>query len=55
MISLDHINDKTTHQGKVESLLYITTRATMKDKRRTRKYQLLGASGYYMEVLMSVG
>jgi hypothetical protein len=37
----------TTHHGKVESVLYKTTRATTKASRKTTKYQLLGASGYY--------
>jgi hypothetical protein len=36
-----------THHGKVESVLYKTTRATTKESRKTTKYQLLGASGYY--------
>jgi hypothetical protein len=35
-----------THHGKVESVLYKTTRAMTKDRRKTTKYQLLGASGY---------
>jgi hypothetical protein len=36
-----------THHGKVESVSYKTTSATTKDRRKTTKYQLLGASGYY--------
>jgi hypothetical protein len=37
----------TTHHGKVELVLYRTTKATTKATRKTTKYQLLGASGYY--------
>jgi hypothetical protein len=36
-----------THHGKVELVLYKTTRATTKERRKTMKYQLSGASGYY--------
>jgi hypothetical protein len=39
-------NIRVTHHGKVELVLYRTTRATMKDTRKTMKYQLLGASRY---------
>jgi len=46
---------KATHQGKVELLLYITTREITKDTRKTAKYQLLGASGYWTEVFILVG
>jgi hypothetical protein len=44
LISLYHISN---HNGKVELALYETTRATTKASRKTTKYQLLGASGYY--------
>jgi hypothetical protein len=37
----------TTHHGKVELVLYITTKEITKATTKTAKYQLLGASGYY--------
>jgi hypothetical protein len=37
---------EVTYQGNVELVVYKMTRATMKDIRKTTKYQLLGASGY---------